>query len=496
MPLDSAAWNARPEVDRVDFQASCALDPVFHAKYVLGINPWSRQREILRSVRDNPRTAVKSCHASGKSFVAGLAAHWFLQTKPNSIVATTAPTFRQVEKVLWGELRGMQKRALNSGIPVEGRLLGGTEIRIDDKWYAFGFSTDDPDRFQGLHAEWILVILDEASGIQSDLWPGIEGVLSGGQSRLLAIGNPTDPTCEFAREYASLPANARFTISAFDTPNLKAGRTLIPGLVTAEWVADKKKRWGESSPLYLSRVLGQFPPAAPDSLIQLAWIERAQQRWLEDVEAEQKAREVAEELGVEVPPPRGPQGLGCDIAWEGDDFTVFARRRGRRVAVIFEANGLDTMDTAGRIVALAKETGLEPNIDTIGIGAGVYGRVREAGIVAHPMNAAESALDDEKFANRRAEWLWELREAFEEDRIALDPEDTELVLELLAIKYKYSAGRILIEPKAEIKKRIGKSPDRADAIVLAWVKPVARGAFAPTVTATALPMPPIVLPHS
>lgn len=475
--------------ERREFWKRCRAEPAFYAEAVLGVRLWGRQRDILNALAQHPRVAVKSCHASGKSFVAAVGVCWFIHTRQNAVVATTAPTFRQVEKVLWGEVRGLWKRGAQRGFAMPGRLYG-TEIKIDDKWYAFGFSTDDPDRFQGLHSESILVVLDEASGILPAIWPAVEGVLSGGDAKLLSIGNPTDPGGEFYREFNSLPASARFTISAYDTPNLREGRTVIRGLVTPEWVESVRKRWGEKSALFISRVLGDFPPAGPDTLIPLAWIERAQRRWehLDTIE------EALRKAGAPIPVQQAE--LGCDIARYGDDATVFAERRGPRVRIVYEENGCDTMATAGRITALARELGCNPKIDVIGIGAGVVDRVREDlaryGMTAHEMNASEAAIDREHYANIRAEWLWTLREAFEHGLIALDPTDTETAHELSSIKFKYSAGKILIEPKDDTKKRIGRSPDRADAVMLAWAKPFYLGVHAPVVGAVAIPPPPVV----
>lgn len=477
-----------PEDDLKEIFGACQSDPVFFFRQMLRADPWEKQQEILRALSIHRRVAVRSCHASGKSWLAAGAALWFLQSFPDdTIVATTAPTFRQVEKVIWPEIKAHLSRAAAAGVRFPGRVLE-TEIKIGDKWFAFGVATNDPNRLQGLHAKHVLIIVDEASGISPEMWEAIEANLSGGAAHLLMIGNPTDPTSQFAREFTLLPPGAKFAISAFDTPNLRAGRIVVPGLISPEWVEDKKRRWGESSPMYVARVLGNFPPAAPDALIPLSWIERAHLLW-EQLAREEEARRAAGE-----PEPETRAELGCDIARQGDDFSVFAVKRGRRVAVQFSANGLDTMDTAGRIMALARELGCAPKVDVIGIGAGVVDRIREGGMQCHEMNVAEAAMDDERFVNLRSEWFWQLREAFEEGRIALDPNDVETAHELSALRYRFTAGRIRLEPKDEMKKRLGHSPDRADAVMLAWATPPERGPLAAVVGAVAVGMPPVVIP--
>ncbi|HHW15378.1 MAG TPA: hypothetical protein GXX28_10680, partial [Firmicutes bacterium] len=139
-------------------------DPVWFVRSVLGAEPWAKQAEILEAVRDHPRVAVRSCHGVGKSFTAGQVILWFLYSFMPSIVLSTAPTWRQVEKLVWKEVRASYRRAR---VPLGGNLLPKRpEIQIvQDQWYAVGLSTNYPDRFQGFHEENILVVVDEAAGV-------------------------------------------------------------------------------------------------------------------------------------------------------------------------------------------------------------------------------------------------------------------------------------------------------------------------------------------
>jgi hypothetical protein len=434
---------------------TCCKYPAYFCEEVLGITPWETQRAILASIAKNPRTAVKSCHASGKSFVSALAGAWWLSTRLNSILITTAPTFRQVETVLWAEIKRLFRQ---SRVPLLGRLVGAAEWKIDDKWFGMGVSTDDPDAFQGIHADHVLCILDEASGVKNHTWVGADAILSGGDCRLLSIGNPTDPLGDFAREYMSLPPGARFTISAFDTPNVKAGRTVIRGLVEPAWVEDKRKRWGERSPLWKARVLGEFPETGKDALIPLSWIEAAQARYRTMLVRNYKTIE-----------------LGVDVARFGDDETIIALRRDQRADIVAARNGDDTMSTAGMTRRLmAEHRARAAKVDVIGIGAGVVDRLRELEVSVVGMNSSLAAMDRERFANTRAEWYWGLRERFEAGDIGIDPEDHELADQLSRLRYKFNGrGQIQIEGKADIKQREGWSPDRADALMLAFAPEIA-----------------------
>ncbi len=195
-------------------------DPVWWIEDTFNEKLWHKQKEIVRAINTNPRVMVKSCHSAGKSYVAAKTGIWFLETHSHSIVLTTAPTFRQVKQVLWQEIRRAYRGAQK---PVKLNILKNllkVEAQIDDKWYAFGFSTDDPDAFNGIHAEHILVIFDEASGIPPEIWESAKGVLSSGNAHLLGIGNPTDPSSMFAMEFKEKSIAYPIRISAYDTPNM------------------------------------------------------------------------------------------------------------------------------------------------------------------------------------------------------------------------------------------------------------------------------------
>lgn len=193
-------------------------DPVAFARDVLGVDLWSRQQEIARAVRDVARVAVRSCHAAGKTLVAAVCVCWFLYTRPDAIVLTTASTFRQVRYVLWRTIQGL---ILGAKRYLGGELLD-TELRLGERWYALGLATDHPERFQGFHAPHVLVVVDEPGAVPPDVFAAIEGVLASGRTRLLMIGNPTQPGGPFFDAFHSQAAAYRsFRISAFDTPNFQ-----------------------------------------------------------------------------------------------------------------------------------------------------------------------------------------------------------------------------------------------------------------------------------
>lgn len=446
-------------------------DPVWFARHILGVEPWSKQVDILRAIRDHPKVAVRSCHGIGKSFTAAIVILWFLFCHPRSIVLSTAPTWRQVDKLIWKEVRTAYKRAR---FPLGGKLMPkAPEIYVtDEDWFAIGLSTNHPDRFQGFHAEYILVVVDEAAGVPEEIFEAVDGVLTSAHSRLLLLGNPTSVSGTFYDAFRK-PGWHTIAVSAFDTPNFTSfgiteddirrgtwqekitGPLPYPQLITPAWVADKFVQWGPESPAYQARVRGQFPEQATDTLIPLSWIEAAMQRWAEIEEGD-------------------PVVLGVDVARYGDDRTVIAVRRGRKVLPLKVYRQQGTMETAGTALAMAREHGAERiNVDVIGVGAGVVDRLEEMGADVVGVNVAEAASNPEQFANLRTELWWGLRERLKPDApdpIGLPPDD-ELLAELAGVKYKFnSRGQWVLESKEEMKKRLGYSPDKADAVVLAFAE--------------------------
>lgn len=453
-----------------DAMRAMSGDPNLFIEHVLGSRLWDMQRAITLSVWRKKRTAVKSCHASGKSFVSAQVVLAYLMLRPGARVVTTAPTFRQVVKLLWVEIRKAYKRA---SIPLGGRLLTN-QLIIDDGWEAMGYTSDDPDAFQGVHSETgcVLVVLDEASGIELPIWEAIEGILTGDDSRLLSIGNPTDPTGAFAREFKS-PGTERFTISAFDTPNLQAGRIIIPGLIDPSWVEDKKTRWGVNSPAYQARVLGQFPDISERNVFQLRWLERAQSRL--DLKPGLFDR------------PR----LGVDVAREGSDVTVFYVAHGPLLYKLFELRGASTMTTVGWCIKFHQKYNFSSiRVDDIGVGGGVKDRLKELDLPVRGVNVGVSGKflrDPIRYLNRRAELHFELRDALEHGHVQLNDGETEpdsdrpsnkdddLLHQASSVEFELrSEGKIKIEAKKELKARIGISPDHLDAALLAWSTNVLR----------------------
>ncbi len=230
---------------------------------------WTKQEEVLWAVRNHKRVCVKSCNSAGKTFVAADVALDWLLTRPNSIVVTTAPTFHQVETILWREIR---HACFSSKIPIGASPLN-TELKFSDKWYAVGISTDNPVNFQGKHSDTgnLLVIGDEASGLSQEIGDIIEALVPAG---ILLIGNPLEPNGYFS-ECFRRDMWHKITISAQDAIEWQEKNGKIPGLVTRDWVKEMADLHGIKSAWYRSHVLGEFPEQDEFALIERQWVERA-----------------------------------------------------------------------------------------------------------------------------------------------------------------------------------------------------------------------------
>ena len=196
------------------------------------------------------------------SFTAARLVLWFLYTHKPSTVITTAPIFDLVEKVLWKEIHSAYS---NAKIPLGGNMTK-TQLDIDPdrKWFAYGFSakpdtvTNEATSVQGKHNDYVLVVLDEAAGIMSQIWKAVESLLMDKNCKILAIGNPTSSQGSFV-DCGNDPTWHCINISVKDTPNFKAGRTVIPGVSGIEYEEMIRVKYGEESNEYKIRVLGRRP---------------------------------------------------------------------------------------------------------------------------------------------------------------------------------------------------------------------------------------------
>lgn len=424
------------------------LDPVGFILEVLGDEPWGKQAEIAAALARDKMVTVRSCNGAGKTFLAARLVLWFLLTRRDSTVITTAPTWFQVKNLLWRAIRTAHAQA---GLPGVCNL---TELNLDSEWVALGLSTNDPVSFQGHHGRGgMLFVADEASGIEEAIFEAAQGYLTKPDSHVLLIGNPNFPAGFFFETHRQ-PGWARFQIAAHDVP---------PHIMDPCWITQCAELWGVDSPAYQVRVLGEFPNQGDDVLISMR----------DAAAAQAHCGELEGESGEAV--------LGADIARYGGDESVAYVRRGDRVIAARYWRGNDTQESAGRIAALARETGATVlYVDEIGVGAGVVDTLKHQRLPVVGVNVGSKPLNAELFLNRRAEVFFGLRDRFREGRISIPGSDEQLFAQLTSLRYRYTPqGKLQLESKEELRKRGLASPDRADALALCFQSGLVHAAAVP-----------------
>lgn len=493
-----------------------ARDPVVWARERLGDVLWSGQVAILEAVRDYRKVAAATCHEIGKSYSAALLAGWWIDThKPGeAFVVTTAPTNSQVRVILWREIgRTHQRGNLNGRInQVEWKLMVGDK----EETVGLGRKPDDYNAvaIQGIHAPYVLVIVDEANGVRGPLHEALDSIMANDNSKQLMIGNPDDPAGEFFEACKPNSGYKVIHISAFDSPNFtgeELPKKVLDQLIGRTYVEEKRAKWAPSwtwqgnrcvmpldgkledtHPFWQSKVLGQFPvQSSAGSLIPLHWIRLAQERTLTT---------------------EGPNELGLDVgASEHGDPSCLGHRRGQVFRVLYEEREPDTMKTTGKLLQYLRNplyNATLAKVDYIGVGRGVVDRSREQGFPVYPISVGETSTvyscrmckhewdqslipikrsvphqlrcpkcgSDQVwavFANLLSQLWWAVRGLFEQGNIDIDAADEQLAEELLTLRWEpNSKGQTVVKYSLD-----APSPNRADSLLMTFAPVPAAGAF-------------------
>lgn len=446
-----------------------------------GIELWSGQREILIAAAEHDRVAVRSCHNAGKSFGMSVLVAWWLDThEPGTArVVSTAPTGDQVRGVLWVEINAMWDRL---GLP--GRR-NQTEIWYGTYQAAVGRKSSDynPAAFSGWHAPHLLVIVDEADGVSTNLWGGVDTLATNVGAKIIGIGNPDDPQSEFRRRQADQDMGGAYhtvKISAWDTPNFSGERVsplLQQVLLAPSWVEEMRRAWGgdryalpgtpgwaPDHPFWSSKVEAEYPDEAANTVIRLADLLRAR-RFERDgaLAARDNLRAVT---------------LGIDVA--GSDHGDESVARGMRGLRLLSQHTVQTGDPEELedwlVDQLDDFAAGEVHIDADGVGFGYSGalRRRRPRVAIAAVRSSAAAKDAKSYLNARAEMWWQLREALAktgDDQLDFTQIDDATAGQLLLPRYGQKKGRIQIESKDDLRKRMGRSPDNADAVVYVVARP-------------------------
>lgn len=468
----------RQSINRTKDYRRFQRDPAGYCRKVLKVELTQAQEEICRSVVEPPfKVLVRAAHNVGKSFLAACLVNWWFDVHPDGIVLTTAPTARQVQSILWKEIRRLRGR--RGGFP------GPKICRLEssESHFAEGFTARDSTRFQGFHGTNVFIVFDEAEGVELPFWEAMEPMLGGDNYGFLGIYNPTSQSSPTVAEERS----GKYTVkrmSSLDHPNIAAElagcKPPYPSAIRLGRLKEMLSRWSQEvegepgpedvrldgkwyhpGPVAQARLLGIRPSLGFDSV------------WSEMVFEKACSREL---------PVGGLLQIGCDVARFGDDDTAWHVRRGGNSRHHESANGLNTVQVANRCKDLAdrfgREVGVEPKrvliaVDDCGVGGGVTDQLQASGWNAYGVNVATEAPDDTEYPNLRSCLWFGLAEAAADGNLSFahlpDGVKQDLRNELLAPKYTMDVrGRRVVEPKQDTKDRTGRSPDNADAAILAY----------------------------
>jgi hypothetical protein len=458
--------------------------PVTFFQEVLGVEPWSRQIEIINLVRDYKRVAIRSGHKVSKSHTAAGIALWFYCSFEDARVVMTSTTSRQVDQILWRELRMMRarsgrclacKRADPEGLRIlrpcphsalidgEQGELARTGLKAPDFREIVGFTAREAEAVAGISGRNLLYIVDEASGVGSDIFEAIEGNRAGG-ARIVMFGNPTRNEGEFFEAFYGKSSHYHtLTVSSEETPNVTEGRDVVPGLAGLEWIEEKRIEWGENSPMYMIRVKGQHALAEEGRIFSIHTITSAEQRWMDTPDAGRLF------IGLD---PAGESGTG--------DETVYSARRGLKQVFMRAHRGLNDEQHLTQLLQyitmlkLPRETPVVV-VDREGsIGSKLFSALRSYAETTRAFDVVGVRASDravrrpQVYDRMRDELAANLEQWFRDGGAIM--EDTKLAAELHVFEWKQAVnGRFKLTPKDAVKKVLGRSPDRYDALALsAW----------------------------
>jgi hypothetical protein len=428
----------------------------------------SYQEQALAALVARRRVCWRGPHGLGKTALGALTVLWFALTRDATPmrgdwkVVCTASAWRQLARYFWPEVRKWARRLRWDEIgrpPFAGDELLALSLKLRHG-EAFAVASSDEALIEGAHADRLLYVFDESKAIPDGIFDAAEGALSTGDAYALAVSTPGEPVGRFFAIQSRKPG-----YDDWDAAHITKADVLAAGRMSPEWAEARKRQWGEQSAVYQNRVEGDFAASESDGVIPLAWLEAANQRWLEWRDAGGKLDRL--------------DAIGVDVARGGEDHSSLALRAGPVcVELRRETYAADTMALVGAVRGIQVAHGGKAIVDVIGVGGGPYDRLRELGADVDAFNAAEASHMTDRsgelgFLNRRAEVWWGLREQLDpatNPTIALPPDD-QLTGDLTAPRWKVtSTAKIQIESKEDLRKaeRLNRSTDDGDAVVMAW----------------------------
>lgn len=418
-----------------------------------GIEPTAQQKELLDAAsKPGAHVAVKSGHGTGKSTTLAWLALWGLCCFDDVKVPCTAPTGHQLEDVLWSEIEKWRARMLE---PWRGAIsVTSDAVKIAGLPNFAAARTgrkENPEALQGFHADTLIFLVDEASGIPDQVFEVARGALSTPGARVVMAANPTRTTGYFYQAFhRNREAWDLLTFSCADSP-----------LVSKEYVEEMREEYGTESDIYRVRVLGEFPKGGDLQFISSSLVEQAQTRYY---------REDAFSFA--------PVVLGVDVAAFGSDRCVVFLRQGLYSELLWTGREVETATLAGVVARFEDERKAEAVfVDSTGVGFGVASNLRQMGRFPISVDFGGASAHT-AYLNKRAECWGLMRDWLKEGGWL--PKDDRLRDDLCAPEYGYTlSGKIQLERKEKMRARGLASPDLADALALTFAAPVVKQEYVP-----------------
>lgn len=424
----------------VEFAKLCAKFENF-VKFVLKAEPSSQQLDLIKAVDNGDKfIAVKSGHGSGKTSALSWMAIWWALTKYDAKIPITAPSSPQLLLTFMPELRkwiNVLPKILRDEI-----IIKTDEINFkNNNFIALRTARKEtPEALQGFHAENLLFLVDEASGVVDEIFEIVMGAMTGAKNTMIMVGNPTRTSGFF---YEAFHKNK-------DIWRLFTFNSELSSNVSKEQIQRARLQYGIDSNAYKVRVLGEFPSASDDALFSIDSLESAVGRAI----VENKDDSVI---------------WGLDPAEMGDDSSVLCRRKGFKVYPFMQFRNLDAEPLANAIMSEYNKSHIKPSaiyVDIVGVGAGVWSNLYSKGLPVIRADVRTKTFKDGLF-NKRAEIYMRLKEYM--NMLSL-PDDKELFGELSGLRYEIEerTGKTKLEAKKIFKNRVGRSPDKADSLALSF----------------------------
>ena len=490
-----------PKQLRADSFAKYKGDIARYAKDFFDVTLWDKQLEIVEALENHHFVCVRSAHSTGKSYLLGILINYFFDTYYPLIGIGSAPTQKQVQNVMFAYARLFRTYA---GEILEDFWEGPKKPRIatSEGHYFEGIVTTDPTNMQGRHGPNVVILLDEAVKIKHEMFEALESIMIADNVKVLAIYNPTDPSSYIAAAEKRAEWHV-VTMSAYDHPNIWTGVERLqegklstqdlpyPGAVNLKWFEEHLKLWSDridereydpskdvilpSSVLHDELEYYRPGPIASARLLG-KWAETSLNSVFSEYEITAATTNIVAKEDDDL------LTIGVDVARYGSDFSSFCVRHGNRVLELFEINGLNVVEVVARTVEVCKKYSdmyetpmkvIDIAVDNIGIGAGVEDVLQEAGYNVYGINVSERAMNSEAYFNLRSELWFEVHQYFHNKDLSLARIPShirdDLSKQLLSPMYKYDRwGRRQLEAKDDTKKRLGRSPDLADAMMLSF----------------------------